>query len=348
MQEPMSKPRNDLRCVYRSYKTEIAPNEQQVQKKRQNMGVCRFLYNEYINMNIHLYDLYKKGMIEGKHSSFMSGLDFDKYVNRELKPQAKYAWIAKCGSKARKKAIMNADSSYRKYLNLVQRPPRFKKKHGQAMKLYFPRSNKTDWYIERHYVKIPTLGKVRLKEYGYLPQNADVVSGTVSLEGGRFFVSVLIRYMAELRNDLLDTEISIRFDEDTLIRGPAVELCSIMNIPGVCRLQKSLRRQKHSLQRKKENQAYSAHMEEQRRHIEQLLMRLKNIFMDYIYKLAAQIAAQRPSRITIYHMPPKDRSISKDARLKKLRQLYYIFTEKISQKAYAMGIKVNVIEADNS
>ncbi len=43
----------------------------------------------------------------------------------------------------------------------------------------------------KHRVKIPTIGWVRLKEYGHIPKNAIVKSGTIGKRAGRYFVSVL-------------------------------------------------------------------------------------------------------------------------------------------------------------
>ena len=42
------------------------------------------------------------------------------------------------------------------------------------MKCYFPKNNKTDWTVERHRVKVPTIGWIRLKEYGYISKNTTV------------------------------------------------------------------------------------------------------------------------------------------------------------------------------
>ena len=58
----------------------------------------------------------------------------------------------------------------------------YKKKKKQDVKCYFPKNNKTDWTVERHRVKIPTIGWVRLKEYGYIPKSANVKSGTIVKE----------------------------------------------------------------------------------------------------------------------------------------------------------------------
>ena len=45
--------------------------------------------------------------------------------------------------------------------------------------------------MERHRIKIPTLGWVRLKEYGYIPSDVKVSSCTVSQKADRYYVSVL-------------------------------------------------------------------------------------------------------------------------------------------------------------
>ena len=38
---------------------------------------------------------------------------------------------------------------------------------------------------------MPTIGWVRLKEFGYIPTDATVINCTVSQKAGRYFVSVL-------------------------------------------------------------------------------------------------------------------------------------------------------------
>ncbi|PGT48495.1 transposase, partial [Bacillus cereus] len=59
------------------------------------------------------------------------------------------------------------------------------------MKCYFPKNNKTDWTVERHRVKVPTIGWIRLKEYGYISKNTTAKSGTVYQRAGRYYVSIL-------------------------------------------------------------------------------------------------------------------------------------------------------------
>ena len=86
---------------------------------------------------------------------------------------------------------MNGDTAFKRFFKGLSKFPKFKKKKNQDVKAYFPKNNKTDLLVERHRIKIPTLGWVQLKEYGYIPSNVKVTSCTVSQKADRYYVSVL-------------------------------------------------------------------------------------------------------------------------------------------------------------
>ena len=126
---------------------EIKPTQKQIQKINQSIGVCRWLYNEYLSMNNKLYSQFKDGLIN-KKQAFMSANDFDKYINNEVKILEEYSWINNCGSKARKKAIQNAETAYKRFFKGKSKFPRFKKKNKSDIKLYFPKNNKGEWKVD--------------------------------------------------------------------------------------------------------------------------------------------------------------------------------------------------------
>jgi len=188
--------------MLKGFKTEIRVTENHITKIHQSIGICRFLYNSYLAKNKELYELYKEGKID-KKQAFISANDFDKYINNEVKILDEFKWINNCGSKARKKAIVNAEMAYKRFFNGQSKFPRFKKKN-QDVKMYFPKNNETDWTVERYKIKIPSLGFVELKEKGYIPTNAKVVSGTVSMKARRYYVSVLCNIVD--RNNYSDSK----------------------------------------------------------------------------------------------------------------------------------------------
>ena len=131
--------------MLKAFKTEIAPTKEQQKKIICSIGVARFLYNQYIAYNKKLYKMYQRGLLDSKQKHFVSANDFDKYVNHKLK--IKLPWISECGSKARKKALVNAQTAFKKFFKGEANFPRFTKKSNQDVKLYFPKNNKGDWNI---------------------------------------------------------------------------------------------------------------------------------------------------------------------------------------------------------
>ncbi|MBQ6296994.1 MAG: transposase [Selenomonadaceae bacterium] len=169
--------------MLKGYKTEILPCERQALKIRQTLGTCRYLYNLYLANNFEVYETLGSGF-------FVTAFTFDKYVNHVVKKEL--TWIDECGAKARKQALMNAERAFKNYMEGRTHLPRFKKKHEQKVKAYFPKNAKGDWTVWRHKLQIPTIGIVRLKEKGYLPTRAKIRSGTISYKAGRYYVSVLV------------------------------------------------------------------------------------------------------------------------------------------------------------
>ena len=154
--------------MLKSYKTEINPTQEQKQKINRTIGTCRFIYNFYLAHNKEIYE---------KESRFVSGYDFSKWLNNKFIPNnPEYLWIKDVSSKAVKHSIMDGDKAFKRFFKKQSRFPKFKKKGRNNVKAYFPKNNKTDWLIERHRLKIPTLGFVQLKEKGYIPTNAKVMS----------------------------------------------------------------------------------------------------------------------------------------------------------------------------
>ena len=56
----------------KAYKVEIKPTQKQINKINQSIGVCRWLYNEYLTTNNQLYAQYKEGFID-KKQAFING-----------------------------------------------------------------------------------------------------------------------------------------------------------------------------------------------------------------------------------------------------------------------------------
>lgn len=339
--------------MQRAYKVEIKPTPSQIKKINQSIGVCRWLYNEYLATNNKLYAQFKEGLID-KKQAFMSANDFDKYINNEVKVLDEYSWINNCGSKARKKAIKNAETAYKRFFKGQSSFPKFKKKNKSDVKLYFPKNNKTDWKIDRHRIMIPTLKNVRLKEYGYIPVAAKVISGTVSKKANRYYVSVII-----------DTE---NTSQENMNQGIGIDLgikdfatCSGLDKPykninktqRVRKLEKKLLREQRKLSRKYESlklrnkkekgEATRQNIQKQIVKVQILHQRLANIRTDYINKVVSSVVRNKPQYITIEDLNVKGLMKNKHLSKAVAEQKFYEFRNKLTNKCHALGIELRIV-----
>lgn len=338
--------------MHKAYKVEINPTSKQKQKINQSIGVCRWLYNSYLAKNKELYQMYKDGLID-KKESFMSANDYDKFVNNKLKTLEQYKWINECGSKARKKAICNAETAFKKFFKGLAGFPRFKKKGKSDIGLYFPKNNKTDWKVERHRINIPTLKWVRLKEFGYIPTNAKVINGTVSENNGRYYVSVVCNIEEQYKEMNIGEPIGIDLGiKDFAICSNGTPYKNINKTSKIKKLEKKLKREQRKLSRKyemnkikiKKGEVTRKNIDKQRLKVAKVHERLTNIRSDYINKTVSSIIQQKPRWITIEDLNVK--GMMKNRHLSKAiaQQKFYEFRVKLTNKCHENNIELRVVD----
>ena len=348
-----------MRRLLKAFKTEIAPTPDQANKIIRSIGICRFLYNQYISYNKKLYRMYQRGMLDSHQKHFVSANDFDKYVNHKLKQEL--PWINECGSKARKKVLVNAEAAFKRFFKGQAGFPCFKKKSRQDVKLYFPRNNKGDWKIWRHKLMIPTLKQVKLKEHGYLPVGIAIVSGTVSYRAGRFYVSVIadIDEKSKHNNDLeasyhpqsegVGIDLGIK---DLAIVSNGQTIKNINKSSKVKRLEKRLRRMQRQLSRKYETRKKkggvpaetSANIDKQKRKVQKLHQRIEQIRESHENKTIHEIVKQKPSFITVEDLNIKGMMKNKHLAKAVAAERFYSFLSKLKRKAKVIGIELRVAD----
>ena len=328
-----------------SYKTEINPTSKQIQKIKQTIGTCRYIYNFYLATQKERYKRKKR---------LQSAMDFSKWLNNEYLPQHKeLSWIKEVSSKSVKQSILNAYSAYQSFFKKQSGFPRFKKKGKSEVKMYFVKTDaKATILCERHRIKIPTLGWVRLKEKGYIPITKSglvIKSGTVSEKAGRYYVSVIIdvpqQEVHKLTNQGIGIDLGIK---DLAVCSNKQVFGNINRITEVKRLEKKLKREQRSLSRmyenKKKGETTQKNIQKQKRKIQRIHQRLDNIRTDYINQTIAKIVKTKPSYITIEDLNisgmMKNKHLSKAVSQQKL----YEFRTKLTNKCHQNGIEVRVVD----
>ena len=337
--------------MLKAFKTEIHPTSEQAAKIRRTIGVCRWVYNFYLS---HNNQNYRDG---GK---FISGMTFSKWLNNEFLPEhPEMSWVKEVSSKAVKQAIMNGEKAFKKFFKGLAGRPSFKKKKRQDVSCYFPKNSQTEWTVERHRVKIPTLGWIRLKEKGYIPRSQKVTSGTVSMKTGRYFVSVLTDL--EEPNKSVDMARSEGIGIDLGVKDFAISshlekpFKNINKTRKIRFLEKKLRREqrrlsrKYEMNKKKKRGDKSAsqsvrNIVKKVRQIQAIHYRLANIRSNYVSQVVASLVKTKPAFITIEDL--NVRGMMKNRHLAKSigQQKFSEFRTKLITKAKALGIEIRVVD----
>ena len=217
----------------RAYKTEIHPTQAQIELIHKTFGCTRYIYNQYVYENL-------KNLASG--NDFISAFSYSKRVNNDPDTPS---WLKEVPSKAVKQALIYADRAFRNYFSKRNGKPTFKKK-GRNDSFYLIGTLK----VERHRIFVPVLKWIRLKEFGYVPEN--ISSVTISMKNGRYYISCVCKDEKDERIALSNESMGIDFGlkeqfitEDRAIPSINRSLC-------VKKLEKRLRREQRCLSRKME------------------------------------------------------------------------------------------------
>ncbi|SIO22056.1 transposase [Carnobacterium alterfunditum] len=338
-----------------AYKTEIQPTLNQQQKIDQTIGVARWVSNEYIAKNQEQYK---------KDQSFISGRTFSKWLNNEFIPNnPDYAWIKEVSSKSTKQAIMNTEKAFKSFFKGLSSYPKFKKKAQQKTKLYFVKNDaKHVIQSERHRIKVPTLGWVKLKEKGYIPTHDDqhmIKSGTISKQADRYYVSVLVEQSISTASLKQTPSAGIGVDlglKDFAVFSDGMIYKNNNKSVRIKKLERKLKREQRVLSRKyeaektritqkqlKKGESTRKNVCKQLLKVQKLHQTLADIRQDYQNKIVASLVRTKPAYITIEDL--NIRGMMKNRHLSKAisKQGFYTFRTKLQTKATQHQIELRLV-----
>ena len=334
-----------MKRLLKSFKTEINPTEEQKARIRKTIGTCRYVYNFYLGHNKALHDNGEK---------FMTGKSFSLWLNNEYIPDnPDKTWIREVYSKAVKKSIEDGCTAFTRFFKHQSDFPKFKKKGKSDVKMYFVRNNPKDCVCERHRLKIPTLGWVRIKEKGYIPTTKDgyvIKSGHVSIKAGRYYVSALVEIpnnkIANSFNEGIGIDLGIK---DFAIVSNGKIYKNINRSVRLKKLGKQLIREQKNLSRKYENlkkgeSTQKANIQKQRLKVQKLHHKIDNIRTDHINKTIAEIVKTKPSYITIEDLNISGMMKNKHLSKAVASQKFYEFKTKLQAKCKENGIELRIVD----
>ena len=331
--------------MYKSIRIELKLTKEQKIKVNKTIGTERFIYNEYIKYNQEQYELGNK---------FVSAFDFSKYINNVYLPNnPDKKWIKDVSSKSVKQAMIYGEKAFKNFFKGLSSFPVFKKKGKNELGVYFVKNSKTDFEFYRHKIKIPTLKFVRVKEYGYIPKNANIKSGTISKVADRYFLSLIIEVEDIVKTENksikgLGIDLGIK---DTAICSDGRVFKNINKTKKVKKIKKKLKREQRKMSRsieysksKKIKLKECKNFNKKKLKVQRLFYKLNCIRDDYNNKMVNEITRTKLKYITIEDL--KVSNMMKNKHLSKAiqEQNFYTIRIKFINKCKERNIELRLVD----
>jgi putative transposase len=259
---------------YRAYRTELDPTARQRELLARHCGAARFAYNWGLARRIAAYQTDRQ---------VLTSVDLHRELNR-LK-RTEFPWLYELSKCAPHEALRDLDKAFVQFfrgLSSGRRAgfPRFKKRKNGRSSF---RLNGVIRVFGRQ-IQLPRLGRLRLKEEGYLPvTGVQILSATVIEEGDRWFVSLRVRQEIVVPANE-GTAVGLDFGLVNLVTTSEGDVFRNLR-PQRHRLRR-IRRLSRSIARKRKG---SANRGKATRRLARLHLRIAKARRDHLHKISTQL-----------------------------------------------------------
>lgn len=339
-----------------TYKVELKLNQSQKQQINSYIGVSRWVYNKFLEINNKHY----KETQDSK--SYMAAYTFSKWFNHKyLLEHPEDIWIKDYYQKHVKKAMIDADTNMKAFFKHKKGKPKFRSYKKHQGSYYFCAESKTQPIkYDDCRIKLPKIGFVKYKEQGYIPVGDDfrLVSGRVKERAGKYYLTALIEQpdfkKLKLTGKALGIDLGIK---DFAILNDGTIYKNLNKSAKLKKLRKRLRR----LQRKESHQYqdYKQRLKENKYErrattdfnlsktqdkILKLNGKITNILNDYQNKIVANVVRTKPQYVAIEDLNVsgmiKNHHLAKQVQ----QQKFYRFRARLINKCQWLGIPVHLVD----
>jgi len=179
--------------IQRAYKTQLDPNKVQITRLLKHAGCARFAYNW--------------GLGQVKAGEKPNAMALHRTLNAIKTTD--FPWMYDCSKASPQEALRDLQKAFTNFFAGRTKFPAFKKKSDGIGSFRLTGTIK----VEAKRIQLPRLSWLRLREADYIPQDAHILSATVSEQAGRWYVSILVKEEVEqvkLKDDTLGIDLGIK------------------------------------------------------------------------------------------------------------------------------------------
>jgi len=264
--------------INRGYKVELKLNNKQRTFFAKSCGCARKAYNWGLDFLIKKHK---------EDNPYLNDIEMHKELCKIKKTEFPYMY--EVSKSAPQNALRNLHKAFTKFFKSIKKKqkvgfPKFKSKHKKNSF----RIDGTNIHVNNGTIKLPKIGKVRLKERDYIPvSDVKYLNATISKDVDRWFVSVNVSYEEDIKT-IKDRSIEEVIGIDLGIKELAVLSNGEVfhNPKNTKRFSSRLKRSQRSLSRRQKN---STNRKKQRIKVAKVHRKIRNCRFDSHHKITSSI-----------------------------------------------------------
>ena len=330
-----------------TYKVEINPTSQQAWLIDRHISAIRWAYNLFLDINKQRYE-------DGYH--YMSAYEFSKWFNHDyLDFNPDDNWIKQLYAKSVRQAFIDADNAMKRFFKKQSGYPKFRSYKRAKGSYYFVKNGKNQIIkFQRYRIKLPKIGWVRFKEFGYIPKNVVIRQGRVKRHAGRYYLTCLVEQPNPAKLKLLGEPIGIDLGikefailSDKTIYPNRNKSNKVKQIrKRLKRIQRKESRQYLAFKARKRKEGKSAadlNLAKTQLRMQRLYQRLHNIQNDYQNKIVSSVVRTKPQWVAIEDLNVKGMMKNRHLAKAVAQEGFYNFRTKLVAKCQQLGIPVPLV-----
>ena len=259
----------------KAFKFRIYPNKEQVNFINQNIGACRFIYNQMLEDKIKYYEENKRTL-----------------NNTPVQYKEEYPWLKDMDAYALCNEQMNLQTAFKNFFRAPGKVgyPKFKSKHKDKASYTTSNVNGVIRIIDDKYIKLPKIPKLRIKMYRQISNEYKIKSATITrTPSGKYYISILTEYESQIPVIELNKNKALGLDyssHDFYIDSNN----QIANYPRYFRkYEEKLAREQRKLSRMVKG---SNNYNQQKIKVAKIYEKISNCRLDFLHKLSTALANQ--------------------------------------------------------
>lgn len=259
----------------KAFKFRIYPNKEQANFINQNIGACRFIYNQMLEDKIKYYEETKKTL-----------------NNTPAQYKEKHPWLKDMDAYALCNEQMNLQTAFKNFFRSPGKVgyPKFKSKKTDKASYTTSNVNRVIRIIDSKHIKLPKIPKLRVKMHRQIPNNYKIKSATITrTPSGKYYISILTEYESQVPVIELDKNKALGLDyssHDFYVDSNNQSA----NYPKYFRkYEERLAWEQHKLSRMIRG---SHNYEKQRVKVAKIHEKITNLRLDFLHKLSTTLANQ--------------------------------------------------------